>query len=128
MTDAIQAFPLTIPGGGSVNSIFFTDCELGWSEVTQILLTFPPGCSNLVGIRVESGGAQLYPLKAGTFFTFDDFTLAIPVTNQIESGQWHVAGYNTDYYQHTVTAYFFYNYLYGDSASSGAILSGMSGD
>lgn len=127
MTDAIQAFSLTIPGGGTVNNIFFVDCELGWSNVTQILLDFPPGCSNLVGIRVESGGAQLYPLKAGTFFTFDDFTLAIPVTNQVNGGQWHVAGYNTDFYQHTITAYFFYDYLNLEGSTSSGILSGISG-
>lgn len=127
MTDAIQGFNLTIPGGGSINTIFFTDCELGWSNVTKILLNFPPGCSGLVGVRVESGGAQLYPLKAGTFFVLDDFVLEIPVTNQIQSGQWHVAGYNTDFYQHTITAYFFYDYIRTDGSNSGNLLSGVLG-
>lgn len=117
MTDAIQGFPLAIPANGSPSNVFFTDCELGWSNVTQIVLVFPPGCAGQVGVRVEHGGAQLYPLIAGTWFIFDDYTLVIPVTGQGESGQWHVAGYNQDAFPHTVQAYFYYDYV-GSSAQT----------
>lgn len=127
MTDAVQAFTLTIPSGGSPSTVFFVDCELGDSNVTQIILVFPPGCSGNVGVRVESGGAQLYPLVAGTWFMLDDYTLLIPVTNQINSGQWHVAGYNQDFYDHTITAYFFYDYLNLTGQGSSGLLSGLSG-
>ena len=106
MTDAIQSFPLTIPPNGTVDNIFFVDCELGDSNVTKILLVFPPGCANLVGARIERGGTQVYPLIAGTWFT-----LEVDPTGMGNSGQWHVAGYNTDIYPHTLQAYFYYDYL-----------------
>jgi len=111
MTDVVQAFTLTIPGGGTVNNIFFVDCELGISDVSQVILVFPPGCSGNVGVRIEHGGSQVYPLAKGTFFILDDFTLAIPVTRQGNSGQWHVAGYNTDVFPHSIGVYFFYDYV-----------------
>jgi hypothetical protein len=125
MTDAIQAFTLPLPANGSPSAIFFTPCPLGDSLVSQIILNFPPGCSGLVNVRIESGGAQIYPLKAGTFFNFDDYTLVIPVSNAIDSGSWHIAGYNTDFYPHTVTAYFFYDYLKGDGSSSSNVLASL---
>jgi hypothetical protein len=125
MTDAIQAFNLTLPANGSSSAIFFTPCNLGPSLVSQIILNFPPGCSGLVNVRIESGGAQIYPLNAGTFFNFDDYALTIPVSNAIDSGSWHIAGYNTDFYPHTVSAYFFYDYIKGGSDSSGSILASL---
>lgn len=124
MTDAIQAFPLTLPGSGNPNQIFFVPALLGDSNVTQIILTFPAGCAGNVNVRVESGGAQLYPLKPGTWFNFDDYVLVIPVSNQVTTGQWHVAGYNTDFYAHTVTAYFYYDYLaHGASSPASSLVS-----
>lgn len=109
MTDYIKAFPLTLSANGSINTIQFVDCELGDSNVTRILLTFPPGCAGLVGIRIEHGGSQVYPLTKNTWFIFDDYTLEVDPTGQGTSGQWHVAGYNTDLYPHTIQSYFFYN-------------------
>lgn len=111
MSDVVSAFPLTIPGGGSVNNIFFVSAILGDSDVSKILLVFPPGCSGLVGVRVEVGGAQVYPQKVGTWFIFDNYPLEIPVSKKPNSGQWHIAGYNTDFYQHTIQAYIFWDYL-----------------
>lgn len=117
MTDRIQAFSLTVPANGNVNTIFFVDCELGDSNVTKIVLVFPPGCSSLVGIRVEHGGSQVYPYVKGTFFIFDAYNLEIEPSEQGTSGQWHVAGYNTDIYPHTITAYFFYDLVNLGSSS-----------
>lgn len=111
MTDRISPFSLTIPANGSLSSIFFVDCELGDSNVTKIVINFPPGCASLVGIRVEHGGSQVYPSNKGTFFVFDDYTLEIEPSEQGTSGQWHVAGYNLDIYPHTITSYFFYDYV-----------------
>lgn len=111
MTDAINAFSLTIPANGTVSNVFFVDCELGDSNVTKILLVFPPGCASLVGARIEHGGSQVYPIAKGTWFIFDDYTIEVDPTLQGTSGQWHVAGYNTDIYPHTLQAYFFYDYV-----------------
>lgn len=109
MTDVIKAFSFTIPANGSPSSVFFVDCELGDSNVTKIQVVFPPGCATLVGVRIEHGGSQVYPIDSGTWFIFDDFTVEVEPTDQGTSGQWHVAGYNTDIYPHTIRAYFYYD-------------------
>lgn len=109
MTDRIGTFQLTIPAQGAPNTIFFVDCELGDSNVTRIILQFPPGCAGNVGVRLEQGGSQVYPYTIGQFFIFDDYTLEIDPTDKGTSGQWHLAGYNTDQYPHTVTVHFFYD-------------------
>jgi hypothetical protein len=111
VTDVIQQFNLTIPAGNGSQALYYVDCHLGWADVTQIILSFPPGCSSLVGARIEFAVNPVYPIGAASFFTLDDYVLTIPVTGQGNSGQWRISGYNTDIYQHTVTGYFFYNYV-----------------
>lgn len=111
MTDVISAFPLTLPPNTPANTLISLNCPLGWSDVEQVMLTFPPGCAGLVGVRVEYATNPVYPITAGTYFTLDDYQLIIPVTNQQQAGQWRISAYNHDTYPHTVTAYFFWNYL-----------------
>lgn len=117
MTDAISAVPIALPGGGNPNSLFFVPVNLGWSDVEQIIIRFPPGCSGLVGVRIEYAVNPVYPIGANSWFTLEDESVTINVTNQPQSGQWRVTGYNSDFYQHTPVAYFFYNYLQPPASS-----------
>jgi hypothetical protein len=118
MKNAIRSFSLTLPGGGSVGSLTSVNCALGYSVVSKIIVLFPPGCAGNVGVFISSGGAQLYPKDAGTYFTFDDFPLEVPVVDQVDSGSWAMSGYNVDFFPHVIKAYFFFEYL--DAAGSGA--------
>lgn len=111
MTDVVSAFSLVLAPNTPAGVVFFLDCPLGWSDVEQIILNFPPGCASLVGVRVEYSLNPVYPVQSGTYFTLDDYTLVIPVTNQQQGGQWRITGYNHDVFAHTVTAYFFWNHL-----------------
>lgn len=112
MTDAVKAFSLACTANLAPGLVNFVDCPLGnETEVTRILVVFPPGCNGNVGARIESGGSPVYPLLAGAFFIFDDYTLEIDPTNQVTTGQWRLAAYNHDFYVHTLQVYFFYNYL-----------------
>lgn len=123
MTDAVQSFPLTIPAGNGSFLEWGVSCPLGWSNVTQIILVFPPGCAGLVGVRLGYAGGYVYPAQQGQYFVADDYNLAIPVTNQQQAGQWTLNGYNRDTYQHTVDGWFFYDYIIGteSSPSSGLV-------
>jgi hypothetical protein len=127
MTNAVRAFKLTIPGGGAVGTLTSVPVNLGPSIVSKIIVLFPPGCAGNVGVLVSSGGAQLYPKDAGTYFTFDDYPLEVPVVDQIDSGSWAVSGYNIDFYQHVVTAYFFFDYLTDTGASGSSVLASLGG-
>lgn len=122
MSDQIQGFAMTIPKDGSPDNVFFVDCALGLSDVTQIDIVFPPGCSGLVGARIEFAGNVVYPTGSEQWFVLDDDRIQIPVSSQGNSGQWRLAGYNTDVYQHNIYAYFYFNYVeYGNSPSSGLV-------
>jgi hypothetical protein len=118
MTDVVQAFSLTLPGGNPITTITSVACAIPVSRVSKILIVFPPGCADNVGIRIEHGGTQVYPFIKDTFFILDDYTLEVDVSGQSDSGQWQISGYNIDFYAHIVQAYIFYDYV--DYKSQGA--------
>lgn len=113
MTDAVQSFTLVIPAGNGSFLEWGISCPLGWSNVTQIILVFPPGPSGLVGARIGYAGGYVYPAQQGQYFVADDYKLVIPVTNQQQAGQWTLNGYNIDAFVHDIEAWFFYDYIIG---------------
>lgn len=102
MSDFSVAFNFTIPPGAGQTVVTEFDTLLGNCDVTEILITFPPGCAGLVGVAVFAGGSPAYPNQAGQFFTFDDYTYLQEVSNQLNSGQWSLMGYNLDINPHTI--------------------------
>lgn len=122
MPDAIFVSRLNLPAGNGSAALFFNSVELGWSDVTKIIVRFPPGCAGLVGARLEYTQHPVYPIDGTGFFIFDDFTYEIDVTNQGNSGSWRAVGYNTDIYPHTVDFYFEYNWITQAQAQSNSPL------
>ena len=118
MTDAVSTFAVTIQPNTQKTLPRIVDCPLNWSNVTQIILTFPPGCAGLVGAQVRYASNPVYPVGSGNFFVLDDYVLPISVSNQRQGGQWSVAGYNNDVFPHTVTVYFYYDYLAAAQSSN----------
>jgi hypothetical protein len=124
MTDAVQSFTLNIPAGNGSTLEWGISATLGWSNVTQIILVFPPGLAGLVGARIGYAGGYVYPAQPGQYFVADDYDLVIPVTNQQQAGQWTVNGYNKDTYVHNVYGWFFYDYIIGtESVSNSGLVS-----
>lgn len=113
MTDAVQAFTLGIPAGNGSTLEWGIQCNLGWSNVTQIIIVFPPGPSGLVGVRIGYAGGFVYPAERGQYFVADDYKLVIPVTNQQQAGQWTLNGYNKDQFFHNIQAWFYFDYVIG---------------
>lgn len=123
MTDAVQSFTLGIPAGNGSTLEWGIQCNLGWSNVNQIIIVFPPGPSGLVGVRIGYAGGYVYPSDTGQYFVADDYKLVIPVSNQQQAGQWTLNGYNTDEFFHSISAWFFYDYIIGSepAPSSGLV-------
>lgn len=110
MTNSIQVFQLALPAGNGSANLSSIPCPLGLSDVSQIILQFPAGCAGNVGVQLLMGGGPAYPAMSGQFFNLDDYVFVIPVSGMGNSGQWQLQGFNTDFYQHTITATFFYDW------------------
>lgn len=119
MTDAVQAFTLSLPAGSGSMEQFLVDCPLGWSDVTEIQILFPPGPAGNVGVAIYYADHQVYPVNSGAFFIADNYTVVIDTTNQQQAGQWRFQGYNTDQFPHAIQIWFFYNYVLASDAESG---------
>lgn len=123
MSDFIRSAVLTIPAGHGSGQLYINDVPLGISDVEKIDLVFPPGCSGLVGVRIEFAINPVYPTGSPGFFILDDDRIQIPVSNQGNSGQWRLTGYNQDAYVHSVYAYFYYNMVDSAPSSSSSLVS-----
>lgn len=111
MTDVVQNFPFTLPGGTPLPTSYFNDVPLGWSNVSKITTVFPPGCSGLVGVRFLYALNVVYPTGPNPWFIMDDYVLDIDVSGQEQGGQWRIQGFNNDYYQHLIQVYFAFDYV-----------------
>lgn len=109
MSDAVQAFPITVPNTTPIALEFPT--PLGLSDVQDILVVVPPGPAGLVGFQIWSGGSPVYPIDESTYFVFDDYTYEQIVSSQIKTGQWSIFAYNNDVFDHSFTVYYRYNYV-----------------
>lgn len=118
MTDVITGASIQINPGIQQANFTTAHINIGWSNVTGIMLVFPPGCSGLVGARISYARNPVYPIGNTGWFILDDYVLQIPITTQQQGGQWGVDVYNTDTYAHTIQAYFSWNYV--NLAQSGA--------
>lgn len=111
MADASAIFePLLPPGNGS-NAFYTYAASLGPSIVRRILITFPAGCGGLVGVAIVAGGTVAFPVGGGSYFSFDDYTYAFDVSNQVTTGQWSLLMYNADYILHGIQVVFEYDFL-----------------
>jgi hypothetical protein len=72
----------------------------------DVSLTFPAGCSGLVGVRILRGPLQLYPLTVGEWIISDDETVHFPADFELDERPYTLTleGYNIDEaYNHTVS-------------------------
>lgn len=122
MTDVVTSSALGLPGGNGSQALFFNSVNLGWSDVEEIIIVFPPGCAGLVGVRIEYAVNPVYPTPAGSYFIFDNYTHVIRPTGQPKGGQWRIVGYNQDTFFHTIQSYWGWNYLPGQQQGNAATL------
>lgn len=111
MSDFTKVFNLTIPAGNGVQTLTTFATPLGLCVVQRIIVVFPPGCVNLVGLQITSGKSPVYPVNPNAFLQFDDYIYTQEVSNQVNSGQWGAIGFNTDFNAHTLEVVFEANYV-----------------
>lgn len=124
MSDFMNITDLTVPANTAQATPINQPILLGLCKVDKVQITFPPGCSGLVGAAIYAGGSPAYPNQSNKYLAFDDLTFNQDVANQINSGQWAVVAYNTDVIPHTLQVIFHADYLVQDqSAPSSAPIS-----
>ena len=111
MSDSTYVVGLSIPAGNGVATYSVFKTPLGDSNVEEIQISFPPGCNGLVGAKIYAGGASAYPNDPLNYFVFDDYVYIQQVSNQINSGDWSIGLFNTDYVPHIIRVIYKFNYL-----------------
>ena len=96
------AFDVTIPAGTPVAAPVTVDTSFPPRRVWAIHWRVPPGAAGLMGFRITSGGAQVFPVKPGTWLIRSGDAETLPVAGAHDSGKWDVTGYNTGVFPHTI--------------------------
>jgi hypothetical protein len=109
VSDNVLNFAITIPANTAIITPVTTQTPLGICTLVEIKVVIPPGPAGLVGFAINGGGSQIFPQGTDKWFIFDDYVYDQPVDNQINSGQWAVAAYNLDVFDHTLQFYYYTN-------------------
>jgi hypothetical protein len=117
MADTSLAFNITFAAGNGAKTVSDVATLLGPCHVRRILVTWPTGCAGLVGVQIKAGGSAAFPSNATQYMLFDGYTYDTAVTNQLDSGQWVVEGYNLDFLPHTIQVIYEFDYLGTSKAS-----------
>jgi hypothetical protein len=117
MADASWVDIWIVPANTHENAAQTGRAGLQPCKVRRVLITWPAGCAGQVFVQVQAGGGYAFPSQQGQFMAFDDYTYAVDVTNQVDSGQWSVLLWNTDVIDHAIQVVYEYDYLRGNSAS-----------
>lgn len=118
MADALQVFLPIFPPGHDIGTAQSFATPLGPSRVSRILITWPAGCGGLVGMQVQASGGFAFPNQPGQFLLFDDYTYDLEVSNQTDTGNWSLFGFNRDSIEHEISIVYEYNYLRGNTVAS----------
>jgi len=68
---ALYCKKLTIPANTSENSPASVDFIIKEKLITKMDVSFPPGCSNMVGIKILYGVKRFWPEDPGTYLYGD---------------------------------------------------------
>lgn len=118
MSDASQAFSILIPAGNGVLTSAYYPLAIGLAEVTRCIIAWPAGCCGNVGASLLAANTAAFPRQSGVYLAFEDYTYAFDVSNQIQTGNWGIEAYNTDYFDHTLYIVLEYDYVLTSVASS----------
>lgn len=98
----IREFAVTIPAGTAQANPQLTDLAMPPMTVLEIDIRVPPGPRGQMGFALWASGSTVIPEQQGQFVVADDDYITWPLVDQISSGAWQLAGYNTGDYDHTV--------------------------
>lgn len=125
MPDASRVFTVTTPPGNGVATPVSYPLSLGLAEVVNCIITFPAGCSGLVGCQLMAAHTAAFPQQANTYLAFDDWVYPFGITGQIQTGDWYLLAYNADYFPHTLQVVLEYDYVLTSAAPSPSFAVGI---
>jgi hypothetical protein len=102
----IRGKRVTFSAGGSASAPELTVWKLTEGMIYQVEVSFPPGCTGLVSVKISDHAGQLYPYDAGEWFSGDGETISFQETAivNVPPHELVIAGYNEDEkYDHTVS-------------------------
>lgn len=102
MAVEVRSFAATIPAGTTADAPVSVDLSFPARQVDSITVRVPPGPSGAVGFVLQNSGVTVIPIAGTDWIITDDEVITWALTDQITSGSWQLAGYNTGTYDHTV--------------------------
>jgi hypothetical protein len=98
----IRSYQVTIPAGTAQDAPYTADITFPAYQVNALRWKVPPGPSGLMGWQLQVAGQPVIPRVAGSWIVADNESDTWTLTGYPDQGQWQLAGYNTDIYDHTV--------------------------
>lgn len=102
MVSEIRTFQVTIPANTYLPALYVQAIDFPPRTVTGIHWKVPPGPSGLMGWALTVAGNPVIPRVQGTYIVTDNDSDTWQLEGYPDQGQWQVAGYNNDRYDHTV--------------------------
>lgn len=102
MSDEIRAFTLTVPAGTPSTAPTVLDVSFPPRIVDAVQVIVPPGPSGFVGWCIMNSRVRVIPYASDPWIITAGESITWPLTRQITSGSWQVAGYNTGVNDHSV--------------------------
>lgn len=102
MAREVKAFPVTVTAGTATDSPSTFSIATDVRILREVTVTFPPGCSGLVGFQLAISGFPVIPLNGTNYIIADNRTATWVTDSYPESGAWQVIAYNTDVFDHTL--------------------------
>lgn len=98
----IRTFAAVIPAGTPINAPATIDVSFPARTVDGVTVVVPAGANGAVGFQVLNSGLPVIPYNGDGWVIASQEVITWPLTGQITSGSWQVAGYNLGKYDHTV--------------------------
>lgn len=98
----------TFAAGGSKNEPEELEMPCSWGILTDVTLSFPPGCHGVVHVHVDESLHQIFPANQEDDYAFDGFPLQIGDEYELLQGTRtiYLRGYNLGTYPHTIDVAF----------------------
>lgn len=125
MAVEVREYAVTTPAGVPSTAAQYTDLSFPPRQVTRIEVRVPPGPAGTLGFAITSGGARIIPINPGGWVVTDDEVIGWDLTDQITSGAWQLASYNTGSLPHTVYVRFLLDLVTGSANAPALIPAGQ---
>lgn len=122
MAAEIRAYTLTIPAGTTPTAPLVLDVSFPARVVDAVQVIVPPGPSGLVGWCIMNSRLRVIPYDSDPWIITAGESITWPLSNQVTSGSWQVAGYNTGSVDHAVFFRFLLSLLPAASAPASNLI------